>query len=240
MIAKLSPIDSAVALKPGRGCCWQPFPGMERQRGRIREWNKEQQERIFQLCFASCWQWVSHYEEPESGRFLLWEQQPVLPKYILHCSSPGLSHLLFCLFYLINRELVCFGLPHSDFTQCTLLGIEKCYSNRCCSHEVESSMCWSVVEIASQSAASLRAGTLLHPLTVMGLNPRMAYCSPCLLSPFLDYSWGSLSDCHPANSWRWERLEWSGGSEGPCVFLSAVFSCKLFEKTALFPKKLNR
>lgn len=37
MIAKLSPIDSAVALKPGRGCCWQPFPGMERRRGERRE-----------------------------------------------------------------------------------------------------------------------------------------------------------------------------------------------------------
>lgn len=65
----------------------------------------------------------------------------------------------------------------------------------------------------------------------------MVYCSPCLLTPLLKNSPSSSSDCHPANSWRWVGLEWSPESEGSCVFLSAVFSSKLFEKTARLPSK---
>lgn len=96
MMAKLSPIDSAVALKP---CCGHSWQVIERER----EWTRERGRAraasiVFQVCLASCRQWVSHCEEVEPSHFLLWEQQqarsessePQLkPKYIMHSGSLG-------------------------------------------------------------------------------------------------------------------------------------------------------
>lgn len=97
MIAKLSPIDSAVALKP---CCGHSWQVLERERERTREQECVRAASIvFQVCLASCRQWVSHCEEVEASHFLLLEQQqPVQSalssaplKYIMHSGSLGFS-----------------------------------------------------------------------------------------------------------------------------------------------------
>lgn len=93
MIAKLSPIDSAVALKP---CCGHSWQVLERERTREGECTRAASI-VFQVCLASCRQWVSHCEEVEPSHFLLLEQQqparsaqsPAWLKYIMHSGSLG-------------------------------------------------------------------------------------------------------------------------------------------------------
>lgn len=77
MIAKLSPIDSAVALKPrcGRGRRVFGERKEERKRGARERECVSVASRVFQLCLTAFWQWVSHCEEVEPSHFLLLEQQ---------------------------------------------------------------------------------------------------------------------------------------------------------------------
>lgn len=119
MIAKLSPIDSAVALK---SCCGHSWQVLERERE-----SKRARERgcvrvasiVFQVCLASSRQWVSHCEKVEPSHFLLWEQQqpvrrapsPALPKYIMHSGSLGFLPLSFFLAsscHMTKTEFDCF------------------------------------------------------------------------------------------------------------------------------------
>ena len=104
MIAKLSPIDSAVALKPCCGHGQRALPEREIERGREREseWAcLTAASIVFQVCLASRWQLVSHCEEAEPSYFLPWEEQqpvwraqsPVLPKYLMHSGALGVLPL---------------------------------------------------------------------------------------------------------------------------------------------------